>query len=65
MVDGAYTHAFLALLFTYFQAALKPLTLTFLFCPTTLNHAHHSSEALGAITWLWYQSPKHRQVPIA
>ena len=31
MVDGAYAHAFLALLFTYFQAALKPLTLTFLF----------------------------------
>lgn len=31
MVDGAYIYTFLALLFTYFQAALKPLTLTFLF----------------------------------
>lgn len=41
MVDGAYTHAFLALLFTYFQAALKPLTLTFLFYPPPLNYAHH------------------------
>lgn len=33
MVGGADTHAFLTLLFTYFQAALKPLTLTFLFYP--------------------------------
>ncbi|MFQ3071716.1 toxin-activating lysine-acyltransferase [Neisseria polysaccharea] len=47
----------------------------------TLNYAHsplnilspklypsepyNESEAPGAITWLWYQSPKHRQVPIA
>lgn len=41
MVDGAYTHAFLALLFTYFQAALKPLTLTFFVLPPPLNYAHH------------------------
>lgn len=33
MVEGADTHAFLALLFTYFQAALRPLTLTFFVLP--------------------------------
>ncbi|ARB04653.1 MULTISPECIES: hypothetical protein [Neisseria] len=29
------------------------------------NEQWNESEAPGAITWLWYQSPKHRQVPIA
>lgn len=29
------------------------------------SEPYNESEALGAITWLWYQSPKHRQVPIA
>ncbi|SUO92469.1 protein-lysine palmitoyltransferase [Suttonella indologenes] len=28
------------------------------------NEQWNESEALGAITWLWYQSPTHRQVPI-
>lgn len=29
------------------------------------NEQWNESEVLGAITWLWYQSPSHRQVPIA
>ena len=28
------------------------------------NEQWNESEALGAITWLCYQSPTHRQVPI-
>nr|WP_239991797.1 toxin-activating lysine-acyltransferase [Neisseria lactamica] len=28
------------------------------------NEQWNESEALGVITWLWYQSPTYRQVPI-